>query len=228
MKRLILAAFAVLFIMPASAHAAGCTHRNPPSSGECVAQHFGVGLTAPAPTVSAGPLCEDWSVWQGYSPSTAGLRCVIIQSNYGQTREPSVSSQMADARRHHIPFGCYTFMDGSSGAAQARTANHFCPTSSGRTLGLWADAEVNGAYGQACRYTAQAAHLAHLYGLYTAPGLWPGGRCQGLLWPAEWGAAYAYPFGGYPWSAVRLWQTCGTCGTDLDKPLGIIALSHHK
>ena len=200
-----------------------CAERH--EMGACIPGHKN--LTA-APLTARGPLCIDVSQWQGWHPNLAGVRCVIIQSNYGLNIEPSVISQIADARAHGIPYGCYTYLEpGVAGEAQAILANRVCQ---GRSLGLWADAELTGTYQHACPYVARALTLGHIAGLYTSPGLWPGGRCAGYLWPAEWGGS-VYPFAGYLWAAVKFRQWCGTCflhgvETDLNEDLGLIALSH--
>lgn len=207
---------------------APCHPRNPPALGECVRQHFGI--TKPTrPTLTRpgahGTLCEDWSQWQGSFPSTGGLACVIIQSNYGLHVEPTVWSQVRDAHEHGVACGLYTFGEGNAGSAEARLAvsiYHRTPC----TLGVTFDAEIGAAYSHACAYTAEARRLGVLALLYTAPGLWPGGRCDGYLWPAEWGVSGPYPFGGYPTSAIKLWQFCGTCGVDLDRDRGLIAIGH--
>jgi hypothetical protein len=98
---------------------------------------------------------------------------------------------------------------------------------------VWADAEVPGAYQQACPYTARARSLGvHVYGVYSSPGLWPGYRCAGYVWPAEWGGGAAYPLPGYPSSAIKVRQWCGTCRlagfsgeVDRDEDRGVLALS---
>lgn len=211
-----------------------CHPRNPPAMGECVGDHFG--LTAPQKiehTEVGTKVCADLSQWQGFYPNLTGLRCVIIQATYGPNIEPSVYSQIADARAHHVPWGAYGFMEGDSGAAEANLAVRVT-SGRGRTLGVWADAEVGAAYSQACSFTAQAHRAgAYIYGLFAAPGMWPGGRCAGWLWPSEWDVPAVYPFAGYPSSAIKLWQDCGTCSrygveTDRDVDEGLIALGHPK
>lgn len=249
MRRLALTIFALLVALlagcgssPQKTHTASprfeqpsgktCQPRQPPSAGECIAQHFGIhtpptkSLGAPL-TVSPGE-CADFSQWQGYSPNLTGLRCVIIQATYGLHIEPSVYSQIADANEHHVPWGAYGFMEGDSGTAEARLAVSVT-NGRGRTLGVWADAEIGAAYPQACSFVAGAhAAGAHIYGLFAAPGMWPGGRCSGWLWPSEWRVPAAYPFAGYPSSSIKLWQDCGGCryGADRDVDEGLIALGH--
>lgn len=217
--------------------APACHPRVPPSAGECVAQHFG--LTQPQKIeqtkvgVKAGGECADISQWQGYTPNLTGLRCVIIQASYGLSVEPSVYSQIQDANEHHVPWGAYAFLEGYSGAAEARLAVQLT-NGRGRTLGVWADAEIGAAYSHACEFTAEARALGlHIYGLFAAPGMWPGGRCEGWLWSSEWDVPAAYPFAGYSSSAIKLWQDCGTCSrygveTDRDVDEGLLALSKPK
>lgn len=200
-----------------------CHPRTPPSMGECVSQRFG------APTGQfrlRRALGIDTSRWNGPRPNLTGVGFQIIQANYGLHVEPGAIVQMAHARAHHVPFGCYTFLEpGVSGYGQARLAAAVCTRRRGRTLGLWADAELPGTYGHTCTYTGQAKRLGVVFaGVYSAPGLYEGRRCAGDLWPAEWSATPAYPFGGYPASAIRLRQFCGTCfrygvETDLDEKL---------
>jgi hypothetical protein len=98
---------------------------------------------------------------------------------------------------------------------------------------VWADAEQPGAYQNTCSYTAGArARGVHIYGVYSSPGIYTGGRCDGYAWPAEWGGGSAYPLSGYPSSAVLIRQRCGTCTlagfhgeVDLDEALGILGLA---
>lgn len=212
--------------------APACHPRVPPSAGECVAQHFGLHVPASsvgAPlTVSRGE-CADISQWQGYTPNLTGLRCVIIQASYGLNEEPSLYSQVRDANEHHVPWGAYAFEEGDSGSAEARFAVSLT-NGRGRTLGVWADAEIGAAYSHACEFTGEVHALkVHIYGLFAAPGMWPGGRCVGWLWPSEWGVPAAYPFAGYPSSSIELWQHCGTCSRfDRDIDEGLVALSRRK
>ena len=184
----------------------------------------------PTAVFSAAPRGIDVSQWQGAVPNLTGLSFVLIQSNAGFFVNPFLSFQIADANARHVPWGAYTFLEpGVSGSAEASQAisltnNH------NRKLGVWADAERSGAYEHACAYTQQAKNEGqHIYGLYSAPGLWPGGVCKGYLWPAEWSGGTAYPFGGYGRSAIKVRQYCGTCfrygkETDLDESLGLLSL----
>jgi hypothetical protein len=204
-----------------------CHTLDPPQSGECIAQHFGFqhhNVDAIPLSGGGGAACQDWSQWQGAEPSTAGIACVIIQSNYGLHLEPTVWSQIHDAHAHHILCGLYTFMEGNSGGAEEAVANSVYRRS-GCTLGENADAEINAAYFHACEYMrAAVAHhvLAELYG---APGMLPPIHCVGWIWPAEWGISAPYPFHGYPSTAIKMWQWCGTCGVDRDRDRGLIALA---
>jgi hypothetical protein len=204
-----------------------CYTRNPPAMGECVAEHFGLRIpTVSSPGAVNRGECADISHWQGAYPDLSGLRCVIIQSNYGLTPAPDLYSQIADANTHHIPWGAYVFMEGDGGDAEAQLAVQLT-NGRGRTLGVEADAEVGAAYPHACELIREvfALHM-HIAQLFAAPGMWPGGRCEGWLWPSEWGVSAAYPFAGYPSSAIKLWQDCGTCSRfDRDVDEGLIALS---
>lgn len=203
--------------------------------GECVGQHFG--LTKPTTTVPlASPghaACADWSQWQGAYPNTTGLRCVIIQASFGDSVEPTVYSQINDANAHHIPWGAYGFMEGGWGGGEADLAVKVT-NGRGRSLGVWADAEIGPAYSHACGFVSQVkADGVHIYGLFAAPGMYPAGDgpCVGWLWPSEWNLAGPYSFAGYPFSRILLWQHCGTCfrygvETDLDSDYGLIALGH--
>ena len=217
---------------PRVAHPAAttCIHKTPAQAGECVGQHFGIKPGATAPTSTARAQCVDISVWQGV-PNLSAVKCVIIQTNDGNTRNGLFYQQVAAAQRAHIPWGVYTFLEAFSGEAQANVALSMSD-GRGRTLGVWADAEQNGVYAQACGYVNRAARSAHIYGVYSSPGLWPGYRCAGYIWPAEWGGGGAYPLPGYPASAVKLRQNCGTCRlpgfggeVDRDEDLGLLALA---
>lgn len=217
--------------------ASPCHTRVPPSAGECVAQRYG--FHAPTATSPSAPLtvshgdCADLSQWQGYAPNLTGLRCVIIQASYGLNEEPSLYSQIRDANEHHVPWGAYAFLEGNSGAAEARLAAQLT-SGHGRTLGVWADAEIGAAYSHACEFTGETRALkVHIYGLFAAPGMWPGGRCDGWLWPSEWDVPAVYAFAGYPSSAIKLWQDCGSCSrygvkTDRDVDEGLLALARSK
>jgi Glycosyl hydrolases family 25 len=247
---------------PASSHPTTkapfvCHPRLPAEGSECIRQKLeyeGVTPAAPStppakastPTASAGgaveaslslsfaPQCVDVSVYQRVPNFTeAGVRCVIIQANDGTYRNPLFSQQVQAAKRAHVPWGAYTFIaPGEAGAGQADIAISMSK-GLGRTLGVWADAEVPGAYSEACPYTARARSASiHIYGVYSSPGLWPGYRCAGYEWPAEWGTGPAYSLAGYPSSAIKFRQWCGTCTlagigeVDRDEALGLLALAH--
>lgn len=215
-----------------------CHLRVPAEAGECIKQELEYGGVVPAaPQKTAGltvaPQCVDVSVYQGVPNFTAGgVRCVIVQTNDGTFENRLFREQVRAAARAHIPWGVYAFLaPGESGEAQANLA-YSMSQGLGRSLGIWGDAEVNGAYEHACSFTARLRALhVHLYGIYSSPGLWPGYRCRGLIWPAEWGTGPAYPLSGYPVSAIVLRQWCGTCTlagfpgeVDRDESLGLISL----
>lgn len=198
-----------------------CHPRNPPAMGDAIRCRYPQKVGATLPTASRNPQGQDWSQWQGVSPSTAGLSFVIIQANAGFFVNPYLGFQITDANAHHIPWGAYTFLEpGVSGASEASKANSLT-AGRGRSLGLWGDAEVNGAYSQACPYASEARALGvNVYGIYSSPGLWPGGRCPGYLWAAIWGGP-VYSFGGYPLSSVIVRQWSGY-GIDKDESLGLL------
>jgi hypothetical protein len=156
---------------------------------------------------------------------------VIIQTNDGQVRNSLFYRQVAAAKEAGVPWGVYTFVEAQSGTGQADTALSMS-NGRGRTLGVWADTEVPGAYQQACSFTGRARRVAFIVGVYASPGNWPGDRCTGYAWPAEWGGGGAYPLAGYPYSAIKIRQSCGTCrlsgfsgAVDLDEDLGLLALA---
>lgn len=215
-----------------------CHPKVPTPAGECIRQELKAKGIKPAlglaPVRVAAPSCVDISVWQGVpNLRAAGLRCVIIQTNDGGVRNGLFYAQVAAAKRAGIPWGVYTYMaPGELAGPQLATALSMS-SGRGRTLGVWADAEQSGAYEHACAYTAAArAAGVHIYGVYSSPGLWPGYRCDGWIWPAEWGGGSAYPLPGYPRSAVILRQWCGTCRlpgfsgeVDRDESLGLLSLA---
>lgn len=211
-----------------------CHPRMPAAAGECAkqqlrAEHKAVGEPRVLARLGAPPRCVDVSRWNGVPNfRSAGARCVIIQTNEGQVRNVLFDQQVAAARRAGIPWGTYTYLDGESGAAQEHVAAGMA-AGKGRTLGVWADAEITEAYPQVCSYLDEAARHAATVGAYDAVGLWPGIRCVGFSWPAEWGTALAVPLPGYPRSSVLLRQNCGTCRlagfsgeVDVDEALGVL------
>jgi hypothetical protein len=215
-----------------------CVTRNPPSANECVEQYDRKqGLTrAIAPSTAfhtTHAQCADWSQWQGYYPQTAGLHCVIIQAAYGLREEPSLREQVRDARNHGLPYGVYNFGEpGISGASEMAYTHRLEPNA---PLGYWFDAEVSGVFWRSCEFTSEAQALrVRIFGVFSYPGGYAAGggtRCAGYLWVSEWQVAGPSPFGGYPASAIRLFQYCGTCDrfgvtTDLDVDEGLIALAN--
>lgn len=217
-----------------------CIHKVPAQAGECIADELEAhGVTPARPnllqllgTSTGGHQCVDISVWQGVPNfREAGVRCAIVQTNDGSARNGLFYAQTRELRDHGIAFGCYAFLEAYSGSSQAYTSTSMC-NGSGATLGEWSDAEVGGAYQQACSFNATASRAGYrIVGVYSSPGNWPGYRCQGYDWPAEWGGGGAYPLAGYSYSATVLRQFCGTCRlpgfggeVDRDEDLGLLAL----
>jgi hypothetical protein len=190
-----------------------------------VAKVYGHVRRSVGPLGSSGGLGVDVSQWQGYSPDFSGLRFAILQSNYGTNVEPTIYSQIRDARAHHIPYGCYEFGEpGASGEAGERLAASICR---GAPLGIWYDAEIGGAYSQAFAFNDAARRAGLTHGTYTSPGLWPYSNApSGYLWAAIWSSGY-YSYGGWRFSSIKIHQFCGTCSYhgigDLDKDTGILA-----
>lgn len=220
------------FVAPIGQH---CITRDPPSAGECVKQAVkaqGKKLSSTAPVSISESECADWSQWQGWFPSTEGLHCVIIQAAFGLSREPSLHEQIRDAVDHGIPYGVYNFGEpGVSGASEMAFTHELVPRA---PLGYWFDAEVSGVFWRSCEFTSEAQDLGlPIFGVFSYPGGYVaggGGHCAGYLWASEWGVGGPSPFGGYPASAIKLWQFCGTCDrfgvtTDLDQNRGLIELS---
>ena len=228
---------------PAATTPFTCHQRVPAEAGECIKQELEAQGIAPAtPKLGATfgvrvgvPQCVDISRWQLVPDfRSAGVRCVIIQTNDGVIPNPYFRAQVAAAKRAGIPWGVYTYLEGFSGAQQARTALSMS-AGLGRTLGVWGDAEHPSAYPQACSFTAQAHRVAYIVGVYGSPGAYAGGRCAGYAYPAEWGSGPAYPLPGYPAGAVKIRQWCGTCRlagfageVDRDEDRGLLALAHPK
>jgi len=211
-----------------------CVTRVPPSAGECVRQAMQaegkLGLVSPLTATESQ--CADWSQWQGWYPQTAGLHCVIIQAAFGLNQEPSLREQIRDARDHGLPYGVYDFGEpGFSGASEMAFTHELVPHA---PLGYWFDAEVAGVFWRSCEFTSEAQDLGiPIFGVFSYPGGYAaggGGHCAGYLWASEWGVSGPSPFGGYPASAIVLWQSCGTCSrfgvtTDLDQNRGLIELN---
>jgi hypothetical protein len=226
---------AILASSGTPAHASCGAHAHP-GAGECIKQQLRARGFALAPA-TATPAAQgvDISNWQGVpdlnGARRSGIRFLIIQTNDGFFRNPFYWLQAAAARNAGIPFGTYTFLEGASGAAQANLSASIA-AGTGRSLGIWADAEQSSAYPVTCSYVNAAAAHAHIFGVYGSPGTYAGGRCRGYLWPAEWGSGHAYSFAGYPPSAIKVRQWCGTCRVpwhageiDRDESLGLLALA---
>lgn len=209
--------------------------------GECIEQEYGNHKTATVPDTSSVPSqCVDISNWQGVpnlsAAKRAGIRCVIIQTNDAGFHNPFLAAQVAEAKSAHMPFGFYTFTEAGSGEYQAAVAlslgQKYHPQ-----LGYWTDVEVPGSYSHACSYVNYIKrHGVAISGVYASPGNYNGGRCAGYIWPAEWGSGKAYPLSGYPASAIKLRQWCGTCSlhpafsgaVDRDESLGLLSLAEPK
>ena len=222
---------------PAPPKASICAHKDPAQAGECLKQEqrakgYRPTMRVPATSTSA-PQGVDISNWQGVpSLGTAranGIRFVIIQTNAGAFRNPFYWLQAADARNAGLPFGTYTFIEPSMGGSTQANISAAVRKGSGASLGMWADAEVGGAYEQACPYTSTAP--SNIVGVYSSNGNWPGYRCKGYDWPANWGGGSATPLPGYTSSATKVRQWCGTCRfpgfsgeVDRDESLGLLSL----
>jgi len=209
-----------------------CVTRVPPSMGECVRQAMQAEGKKLGLVTATESQCADWSQWQGWYPQTAGLHCVIIQAAFGLNQEPSLREQIRDARDHGLPYGVYDFGEpGFSGASEMAFTHELVPHA---PLGYWFDAEVSGVFWRSCEFTSEAQALGvPIFGVFSYPGGYAaggGGHCAGYLWASEWNVAGPSPFGGYPASAIVLWQSCGTCSrfgvtTDLDQNRGLIELN---
>jgi hypothetical protein len=216
-----------------------CHPKAPAQMGECVRQQFEAeGKTPVQPSLTFGAAraqCVDVSVWNGVPNfKAAGVRCVIIQTNDGGSRNSLFYAQVAAAKRAEIPWGVYTFTEANmSGASQAAIALSMS-NGRGRSAGVWTDVETPGSYSRACEYINYAlAHGVHIAGKYSAPGLVEGAACQGYDWPAEWGYGRAYPLPGYSQARTIIRQNCGTCHlsgfsgqVDRDEDLGLLVLAH--
>jgi hypothetical protein len=176
----------------------------------------------------------DISNFQGIPNLRAsGIRFVIIQTNDGAFRNPFFWLQAHDAQNAGLPWGTYTFLEGFSGAEQARaSASMAAGVGLHRTLGMWSDSEIDAAYAHTCAYNAEAALHAHIVGSYGSPGTYRGGRCKGYDWVARWSRGPAGALPGYPSSATILRQWCGTCRlpgfsgeVDRDESLGLLSLA---
>jgi hypothetical protein len=210
--------------------------RNPSGAGEyihydlCLQHH----LSLVRPTVSRAPQCVDVSVWNDIPNfSRAGLRCVIIQTNDGVLTNPFYWMQAAAARAAHLRIGVYVFTEGISATEQASIAARVS-RNSGYTLGGWVDAEKEAAYPVACSLVRALSHYFDHVGVYSSPGIYRGGHCEGYDFPAEWGNERAYPLPGYSRAETVIRQWCGDCTlpgfggeVDRDEALGILRFPTH-
>lgn len=222
-----------------------CHHKVPAQMGECIRQeleHEGaarpkaLGLT---PLTLAGRAqCIDISRWQPHPDFRLlyreGIRCVIDQgADNTFASNPYFGEQVRAAHAAGMKIGVYVFAEGGFPVYQANVLIAVArPYRSLISLGAWVDAEVSSAYPQACGVVSALARSFHVFGVYGSPGTYRGGRCIGFVWPAEWGSGRAYPLPGYPFSAIKLRQWCGTCvlagnpgQVDRNEDLGLIALS---
>jgi hypothetical protein len=214
-----------------------CEHKTPGQAGECIKQElrFKHHLSATSPFTSSGPQQGvDISNWQGIpdwgQAKREGIKFAIVQTNDGGFRNPFFGLQVAGLRGAGLPWGVYTFVEAYSGSAQAAVASSM---GVGAPLGAWADTEVPGSYGQACSYVNYArTHGFKIVGVYSSPGIYEGGRCQGYDWPAEWSGGRAYPLPGYSSSVTVVRQWCGTCHmggfsgeVDRDESLGLLTIA---
>lgn len=229
-------------------HSFGCHHRTPAQAGECIQQELRAQGVQPAAPPLATELfgavhagCVDISRWQG-SPNwrlvrLAGVRCVIVQTNDGGAHNPLFVAQVRGAHAAGLRVGVYLFVESGSASYQVAVARSVARSvpSSYITLGAFADAEVTGAYAVTCAVVRDLHAYWRVVGVYGSPGTYRGGRCIGVIWPAEWGGGRAYPLAGYPSSAIKFRQNCGTCHlagfggeVDRDEDLGLLALAPHK
>lgn len=215
-----------------------CHHKTPAQLGECVRQELGPTRGVAPPTANGRAQGIDISNWQPHPDFRQlyrqGTRFVIVQaSDNGGHSNRYFGSQVRGAHAAGMRVGVYIFVEGNSAAYQANTVvNVAAPYRSLITLGAHVDAEVSSAYSHACGVAAILAQHFHIVSLYSSPGLWFFGRCVGYAWPAEWSSGPAYPLNGYPASAVKLRQWCGTCymagnsgQIDRDEDLGLLELS---
>lgn len=240
----------------AKATAFVCHHKEPAQAGECIRLELEArGITPAAPQLVPGTFgspfaaggsytgnqCIDISRWQT-TPDfpelyREGIRCVITQTNYGESASnPYLAYQVIHAHEAHMAVGVYVFELGECGSCQASTLTRLeRPFARYVTLGAWVDAEVPGAYGEACTTASTLRHEGWaIVGVYGSPGTYSGGRCDGYVWPAEWGSGAPYPLNGYSSSAIVFRQWCGTCtlggvgSIDRDEDRGLLALAHQN
>jgi hypothetical protein len=225
-----------------------CHHREPAQMGECIRQELeydGVKPAEPPPSTRLGAEFRaqgiDISRWQPHPAFgelyREGIRFVLVQgADDCSESNPYFDSQVRSAHEAGMQVGIYVFAEGCNAAGQAAALERAAaPERSRITLGAHVDAEVPSAYARACSIAAALSHHFWIVGVYGSPGTYEGGRCVGVVWPAEWGRGRAYPLPGYPYSAIKLRQWCGTCRLagndgeiDRDEDLSLIALSHVK
>lgn len=234
-----LASVALTFLIVNSADALHCARRASTQT-QCAGSEPANTELAPARGAPA-PQGVDISNWQGVPDVAAlrqakreGLRFLIVQTNDGFFRNPFFWMQVAAIKAAGLPWGAYTFEEGSSPSGQAAIAVSMSNAAGGRSLGVWGDAEQSSAYPITCSYVASvAARGVHIFGVYGSPGTYRGGRCAGYEWVATWLSAAA-PLPGYPASLIRVHQWCGTCHVnwhtgeiDRDESLGLLSLASH-
>lgn len=219
-----------------------CHPKHPAQLGECIRQELeakGRNPRAIAPaTVTGRAQGIDISRWQPHPDfrrlHAEGIRFVIVQgADDAHASNPFFDSQIRGAHEAGMAVGVYIFVEGDSSSAQADALIAAARSERSRiTLGAHVDAEVPSAYGHACGVALALSGSFHVVSLYSSPGLWFSGRCVGYAWPAEWGSGSAYPLNGYPSSAIKLRQFCGTCvlggnsgQIDRDEDLGLLALA---
>lgn len=237
---------------PSVTHTAGerapfvCHHKVPAQLGECIRQELesnGVKPAAPRLSTRFGAAYHaqgvDISRWQPHPAFhelyRQGIRFVIVQgADNCSESNPFFDSQVRSAHEAGMAIGVYVFAEGCAASGQAAALERAAASERSRiTLGAHVDAEVPSAYGQACSIVAALSRSFYIVGVYGSPGTYGGGRCRGVVWPAEWGGGAVYPLAGYPFSAVKLRQWCGTCylagnagQIDRDEDLGLLALAH--
>lgn len=220
-----------------------CHHKQPGQLGECVRlelEYEGNHPTSPPHAFARviRPQCVDISRWQPHPEFRVlrreGIVCVIVQgADNDHASNPFFDSQVRGAHEAGLKVGVYIFAEGASSTAQADVLIGVARSERSRiTLGAAVDAEVPAAYARACEIANVLARSFHLIETYGSPGTYEGGRCVGYNWPAEWSLFPASPLPGYPSSAIKFRQWCGTCHLagnsgeiDRDEDLGLIALS---
>ena len=218
-----------------------CHPKVPAQAGECIRQgleHEGAAPRATAPaTATLRYQGIDISRWQPHPEFRRlykeGIRFVIVQGADNDFQSnPFFDSQVRSAHEAHMKVGVYIFAEGAASSSQAHALERAARSERKRiTLGAWVDAEVPSAYSHACGIAQELSHSFYIVGTYGSPGTYAGGRCHGYTWPAEWGGGTAYPLNGYPFSAIKVRQWCGTCflagnagQIDRDENLGLMAL----